>query len=127
MASSPAAGAGLAALLALPRPGGRPGQSPATPAPQAAQPDPAAPATRAALAAIASAGVMRTPGQVLPARRGTPLRTPLRELAILRDRRLRQEHNELLAVRAARAAGHSWQEVADALGVPLTTAHRRFR
>jgi hypothetical protein len=48
----------------------------------------------------------------------------LRAVAELRDVR---EHLELWAVRDARARGHSWQEIAEALRRPRQAVHRKHR
>ncbi len=55
------------------------------------------------------------------------LRTPTRELELIALRRQKLAHTEALAVKVARAAGMSWQVIADALDLPLATVHRRHR
>jgi DNA-directed RNA polymerase specialized sigma24 family protein len=54
-------------------------------------------------------------------------RTPAQELASLGRVRQSLAVREQAAVTAARQAGMPWQDIADALGLPLTTVYRRFR
>jgi DNA-directed RNA polymerase specialized sigma24 family protein len=104
------AGGGLAALLALPRdvPRGRPLP---VPVPEAVAPVPA-------------------PAASVPATPRRRFRYPYsaqRELGRLARQREAYELREAAAVKIARSNGLSWREIADALDVPVTTVHGRYR
>jgi DNA-directed RNA polymerase specialized sigma24 family protein len=58
--------------------------------------------------------------------RRAPL-SPDGELRAVKRARDRLALREAAAVAAGRGAGMSWPDVAEAVGLPLTTVHRRYR
>lgn len=57
---------------------------------------------------------------------GAPEGEPLAELRRLREARRELSRAEAEQVRRARAQGHSWLAIADALEVSKQAAHKRF-
>ncbi len=83
-------------------------------------------ARRTASASAAPADMTRHHPASTPFPRRKP-RTSAQELASLGRVRESQAVRERASVAAARAEGMTWQDIADALRLPLTTVYRQYR